>query len=91
MTVDGCALLGAESGCVAEEPLHLAGRGEDDQHAGGCGANRSEGMRDSARAEDRFSGFELYSSVANLKKDFAFDDVEPLILFEVEMNGRAAG
>jgi len=47
-------------------------------------------VRDAARTENGFAGFELHALVANLKGHFAFQNVKPLVLVEVQMQRRAA-
>ena len=46
-------------------------------------------MRDEARCEDGFPSAKVETLVADLEDDFAFHDVEPLLLGEMHMQGRA--
>ena len=79
---------GADGGGVAKELLHLAGGGVGDEHAGRL-ADGDEGVRDVARAEDGVAGLEGEALIAGLNEDLAFDDVEPFLLSEMEVERRA--
>ena len=74
----------------AEEGLHLAGGSEGDEHAAGIGVASAKGVGDAAGTDDGFAGHELFTDITDLEGDFAFEDVEVLLLAEMNVQGWAA-
>jgi len=67
-----------------------AGGREGDEHVAGLFADSAEAVRDHARTEDGFAGMEQLALAAYLEEHRSLHDVEPLILMQVEVNGRTA-
>ena len=89
---EGCVHeIGFAVGGVAKELFHLACGGEGDEHPCGCRSCSDEGVGDFAGCEYGVTWFEPQPLLADLEEDLAFHDVEPLVLREMEVQGRAAG
>jgi len=79
---------GGVRGGVDEILLHFVGGREGDEHVRGRAAS-GESVRDAARGEDGLSGAESQATIADLEAHFAFHDVEPFFLREMQMQSRA--
>jgi hypothetical protein len=78
---------GVGSGNFGEEGFHLAGGGEGDDEAAGAVADTGPGVRDVAGSEEGVAGVEVVTLVADLGDEFAFEDVEELVLVWVYVAG----
>ena len=75
---------------LLEEGLHLAGGRERDEDSAEALAGEEPAVRDLAGGEEGVAGDEDRANAAYLHDELSFEDVEPLVLMEVHVEGSAS-